>query len=333
MKNKLVVLVLSLVLAVSTLAGCGNSDKKNQSDVKESERELAESDNIGNSGETPSSEAILVDDSKKTLTDDAESIYMEMLENEVAGGEVLNLICDDFDMDGSDEAFAFVGGMTPGDEYTSDSYNGDIYYIDKNGVKLVKEGTIEYADTGSVLDFGAKKYFMIEEMYVTSYVTYIFSVDNGDYIEDCYSGVGDLGSINGNDFTIAISEYDGIYDTENDNYMGHTWKQYYFHYSEEDGYIKEYEGEYITKEEAEQLLPEGVIAEMISQGNEIDNIVLRENGILNVNYRYVDGADIIFNNVNYDTVNNKYIEPWGDPVDNWADSSFGGIYTRTVFTD
>lgn len=333
MKNKLVVSVLSIVLAVSAFAGCGNSDKEDKSKVKESKVELTESDDGEASIDVPSSEEILIDDPEGFLKDEAEPLYLEMLQAEVAGKEIQNLICDDFDMDGNYEAFAFVGEMTPGDEYFPDSYSGDVYFINESGVKLVKEGTMEYADAGSVLDFGVKKYFIIEEMYATSYVTYIFSAENGDYIEDCYSGVGDLGSINGNDFTIAISAYDGIYDTENDNYMGHTWKQYYFHYSEEDGYIKEYEGEYITEDEASALLPKGVIEEMISKGEKIDNIILRENGILNVNFRNEEGTDIVFNNVNYDTVNDKYVEPWGDPVDNWTDSSFGGIYTRTVFTD
>lgn len=275
-------------------------------------------------------------DASEELSEEAIQL-LNILKGVVDEEKILSFCCEDYDCNGVYEAFAFVGQFEPWDDYV-DFYSGEVYYVSTAGVDMVTNNEENhfysiYGNKGEVIDFGARKYFMVEKSYTTCWFSQIYTAVGDTWREENdYSGIGDIGKINGNEFTISFSSYDMMYDASLDSYIGHTWKQYYFYYSEEKDKIVEYEGQEISLEQAAQMCPEGILDEAVAEGYIIDNAILRSNGIININYHEEsEDGSIRYKNINYDTVKEVYIEPWGDKVTTWKDSSFDGTYHTSIY--
>lgn len=334
MKNKFLIMTISFILATASLIGCGSdastssAREKNakQEDKRDSsDRKSAKKDSEDEEFENEDSNNTDLDNNADTTN--LEDYFYNTLQEEVGDKTILQFSYLDYDNNGEYEAFAFVGSKNNGDEYMEDSYDGDLYFVNAKGVTLVKEGTMPYISTGYIADFGNRKYYTLNEIYATGYLTYIYSADYESYFEDDLSRIGDMSETNGDDFTIIISAYDGEYDKEMDTYLGHTWKVYYYHYSKAKDALVKYESEEISLDIAKDFLPEGMIDEILGEGYEIENIILRENDIININYHIQhENGNITYKNANYNISTNTFIEPWGEPVNNWQDSDFGGTY-------
>lgn len=334
MKKKVIILTLALLILVGS--GCQkSSDSGADGKVKkEKTTKTTEADETEETEEASIEETITeaaeetTIETEETTTEASNEIELSMEEialydrlvESVGEENILSFFCDDFDMDGTYEAFALVGE----DAGYEDSvfYDGTFYYIsgkDDNDVEAIKESDpVYFGSLGEVLDFGSRKYFVIHQDYTTARMSSIYTVRDGECVEDMFSNRGELRMADGYDFTITVSAYDGAYDFSSGNYLSHTWKPYYFYYSPEDDEIVEYVGQEITIDEANEFLNDDAIATLEADGYDIDNAYIRDNGIININY-HAEGEDSIhYSNLNYDTVNAKYLE------------NFYGIYYRSI---
>ncbi|GEM_PF-1357096 len=262
----------------------------------------------------------------------AEERLKEKLEKELSDsdGPILGFACEDYDCDGSYEAFAFTGQVNEGGEEFADEYYGELWFVNDDGVSLIDDGEKYYLEICHVADFGTRKFLLQYEAYATARVTEIYTVRDGKPVEDGLSRVGDMCEPDGNEFTITLSAYDVSYDKEMDTYLGHSWKPYYFRF-EGDEFIEDV-GVAIGRAEAESLCPKGMFDEIEAQGNTVDSIMLRENGILTVNYSHTDDAgNVDFKNANYNTEKKEYIDAWGTGEKTLSGSDFGGIYSLGIF--
>lgn len=343
MKKKILVALLAFAVLLCASCDAKSGSKKNKKDHKSSKttvdevddeedednEETEESEEITEFEETTEesveAEATTAQDIETTISD---SLYAYI--GNVSDDQIVTFYYDDYDMNGTTEAFVFVGVASDMDDFKT--YDGAFYFVSGNDVELVSESFPTFMDMGQILDFGSRKYFLVNQLYTTSNVTEIYSVDGDSYFEDEYSRFGALYNVNGNEFTITLSDYDGFYDTEMEMFMGHTWKPYYFSYFSDIDAIEEYKGTDISIEEAAAYLPEGVLDEVIAEGYVIDRMYIRSNGIVNVNYHKEEYGSVYYGNLNYDTVNQVYIDAYSMGEDNsWEHSSFGGIYYSNIY--
>lgn len=323
-----------IFLSAMCIAGCG----KNKAETAVTAAEEAAATEEQTVKEEPiiiveDSAAIEEEEKEEPVDSDAKADELrKLLEDSLADGdgEILAFVCDDYDCDGAYEAFAFTGSVIAGDEEMPDEYNGELWFVNESGTSIVCDEDRCYSKVCTPVDFGKRKFLLQYEAYVTARVTHIYTVRDGLPVEEPLSGVGDMSSEpDGNDFTVTISAYDGMYDAEAGCCIGHTWKPYYYRYDEsEDGFV-EYEPYVISRDEADGLLPEGVLDEVESEGNVISEIMMRDNGILTADYSmsYDNGSES-YGNVNYDTVKGRFIDVWGTGEDSWRASDFGGNYSR-----
>lgn len=258
-----------------------------------------------------------------------ENLYREMLQEAMgtSDGELIDFVCDDFDLDGEYEAFGFTGVSQEGDEYMPELHIGKIWFISKDGAKVICDDERNFTDVFRLLDFGNRKYIGLNEWYVTARVTYLYTVKNGDAVEDNMSGVGDMSDPQNGEVSVLLSAYDGTYDPEMDGYIGHTWKPYYFYYDESTDSLAEHIGVEIPEEDVAKICGENIIEEIEKEGYTIGKIYNRPNGILNINYTYeTEWGEISFHNANFDSNSNAFIDVWGVGENTWKASDFGGTY-------
>lgn len=258
-----------------------------------------------------------------------ENLYREMLQEAIgpSDGELLDFICDDFDLDGEYEAFGFTGISQEGDEYMPELHIGKIWFASKNGAEVICDDEKNFTNVFQLFDFGNRKYVGLSEWYVTARVTYLYTVKDGEAVEDNMSGVGDMAISESSEVSVLLSAYDSIYDPEMDGYIGHSWKPYYFYYDENTDAIVEYIGKEITEEDAVKICGENIIEEIEKEGYTIGKIYSRPNGILNINYiSEAENGEINYHNANYDSKKESFIDAWGVGANTWKDSDFGGTY-------
>jgi hypothetical protein len=114
-------------------------------------------------------------------------------------------------------------------------------------------------------------------------------------------------------------------------WVGHSWKPYYFYYSRNTGDFMEYGAKEITAKELSDIVGTDVVKELEGDGYTVDNIIQRDNGIINVNYsketKNKDGSrSIDYMNATYDTRISGYVKAWDDYEAGLYGSDFGGIY-------
>ncbi|MCH5350224.1 MAG: hypothetical protein J1E40_12925 [Oscillospiraceae bacterium] len=140
--------------------------------------------------------------------------------------------------------------------------------------------------------------------------SYLYDVSGGDVHELSASGkIGEITGIGNGVYTAVCHDYDKGPDT-----VEHTWKDYWFYF--ENGELKEYTGEKITKADFMQYSGgKSALDEITARGGEVVSILYRKNDIVNVNYTITEN-DVICNKFfTYDVsggdckgVKNVYIE-------------------------
>lgn len=233
--------------------------------------------------------------------------------------------CDDFDYNGEYEAFAFVGTVpVEGDDWGT--YDGEIWYVDQNDcIRL--EDQESYYHIFKEMNFEKRKYICFDRFAVTESRTIIATVKDETAYIDNYSSIGNVYDVKGNDFLISLSVYDTTYDASLGFMLGHSWKPYYFYYDEAADCLCEYGAHEIDVNEATALLPSGAMDAIAEKKGTVTTCILRDNGILNVNYEIVqEDGSIQYNNANYDTIAKSYIDAYGSDENSLENSNFGGTY-------
>lgn len=196
----------------------------------------------------------------------------------------------DFDGDGADELFA----VCRTDDTFGDIF-GSLWYASSDKAMQIYPALEEWGEFRTA-EVGGDTLILTERLYATGNVTYCFRVENGSPIGIDTFNAGSLTQTNGAEFTGIKSTYDFCTDG-----TGHTWKPYWFYY--ENGEFREHLGHSIlyenfkdnfggVSEEFAYLQP--YFDEIEAENGVITNVIVRDNGIININYKIVeDGKEFL----------------------------------------
>lgn len=210
---------------------------------------------------------------------------LKMFLEEMTGGyefhEAQTKLFGDFDKDGKNELIAYIEAPD-----TMTGYNlwfaseGYIEKIAPNAGNPVPTEEIKL----EIVNSGDNAFIKLEYCFITNSFSDYYRIVNSQVTPCTIEGYARQGlrpdGDSGN-FTAAHSTYDFCSDG-----TGHTWKTYWLYFSPEDNTFYPYVGHLMTEEEL--LKYEGaseVLENARSEGYEIADIYIRENGIININLR------------------------------------------------
>lgn len=240
-----------------------------------------------------------VDLAKGIESSDTETQLRERLA-EYGDGNIIWFSFDDFDEDGTYEAFAFVGKA--GAEYMY----GVLWYVNENYAAELKESGKWH--TPEIVNANGTN-FLFAENYDDG-LTYVFGIENSKVYETAVSGsFSHLTYMGGRDFTAEFTSYDYYEDEEKAKQEDPTTKIYWFYlengefheYGADDtlrrANLREYPtGSAVIDEIYQNGLTEGLINMYYPNADEetlntiadeagyFQSIMLRENGIINLNF-------------------------------------------------
>ncbi|MGN0609091.1 MAG: hypothetical protein ACI4J6_07780 [Oscillospiraceae bacterium] len=182
----------------------------------------------------------------------------------------------DLDGDGEEELFAVCG--------TGGTF-GSLWYASTERADEICTAQAEWGEFRTA-EVGGDTLILAERLSATDSVTYCFRVESETPLQLDTFGAGLLTQTGEAEFTGLQSTYDLCTDG-----TGHTQKPYWFRY--EDGSFKEYRGRSIlyenfkdgfggVTEDFAYLKP--YFDEIEAENGEISNFIVRDNGIVNINY-------------------------------------------------
>lgn len=228
-----------------------------------------------------------------------EELIREKLE-EYSEGQTIWFQFDDFDGDGTSEAFAFCGKA--GSEYLE----GMLWFVNENyAVELGENG--KWINPEMITVEGTT--FMFAENFDDG-LTYVFGIENSKVYETAVSGMfSNLEHQGGKDFTAEFTSYDYYEDEEKAKEEEPSTKKYWFYlengeffeYGADDSLrradLRAYEAgsevidviysQGLTDELLEMYYPdadEETLDFIAEEAGYFHSIMLRENGILNLNF-------------------------------------------------
>lgn len=225
--------------------------------------------------------------SAKTPNEQQTNALMDKLKTE-SGGTVVQFLCLDFDADKKFEAFAIVGSQAL---ELKDTYNGDLWFVSENTASRIGEASsYSYLERISI---GGQFLMSVDRNNMNGSLSYVYGVNEGQPYEDEISGtLTGLKQEADNSFTAIQDTYDACVDE-----TGHTWKPYWFYW---DNGFHEYGGVTLSEDALKQYSgAEKALEQIQSEKGRIESILIRENGIININYLTPwtrDGVDDYINN-------------------------------------
>lgn len=207
---------------------------------------------------------------------------LKMFLEEMTGGyefhEAQTKLFGDFDKDGKNELIAYIEAPD-----TMTGYN--LWFASEGYIEKIapNAGPTEEIKPEIVYS-GDNAFIKLEYCYVSDSVSDYFRIVNSQVAPCTIEGYARQGlrpDGDSGDFTAAHSTYDLCSDG-----TGHTWKPYWLYFSPEDNTFYPYVGHLMTEEEL--LKYEGasnVLEKARSEGYEIADIYIRENGIVNIDLR------------------------------------------------
>lgn len=242
---------------------------------------------------------------------DTETSIRDRLD-EYSGGNTVWFSMDDFDSDGTEEAFAFVG------KAGADYMEGVLWYVNENyAAELKEEGKWKMPEIVTVDGTS----FLFSEN-VDDGLTYVFGVEGSKVYETAVSGMfSHLVHVGGRDFTAEFTSFDYYEDDEKAKEEEPTTKPYWFYL--EDGEFHEYGADDTLKRADLRKFPTGsdiideiyesgltedllkkyypnaseeTLEEIATEAGYFKSIMCRENGIWNLNFygAYDDSFYITF---------------------------------------
>ena len=260
--------------------------------------------------------------------------YLKSLLHTVVGSaEIADFCMADFDCNGSLEAFAAV---VCDDKNYYDEALYDLYFVtEKNVEKISEDDWLEFHEN-NLLDFGNKKYYVVENCFTSSSTSRVYGVEEGVWFEEpsiTRRGGWITQITETNSMTIINDfDYDGQSQNGNGTY-GHTWKTHYIYW---DNGFKEYGGIHIS--ESQLLMCDGAkqYVDMIKDSNgEISGILYRENGVININYclNSADGTTFYENmtlKLDGAKVTAVVRKDWTDSIEKYSE---GGVYSEAFIPE
>ena len=252
-----------------------------------------------------------VDMSREIENTDVEEVIREKLD-EYREDQTIWFQFDDFDGDGTFEAFAFCGKA--GAEYLE----GVLWYVNENYAAELNESG-KWQNPEMVTVEGTT--FLFAENYDDG-LTYVFGIENSKVYETAVSGMfSNLEHLDGKDFTAEFTSYDHFEDEEKAKEEEPTTKKYWFYL--ENGEFYEYgaddslrradlRGYKAGSDVMDVIYKQGLTDELLEkyysdateeelayiadEAGYFHSIMLRENGIINLNFygAYEDCVYITF---------------------------------------
>ncbi len=280
MSRKIITAVI-IIISVS-LCGCRPSEKKALTDTSENPGQETSASSDRTEEKIDSSSSKPKEKPKKKKPD-----LKQILINEAGIGitDLIDFSGSDFDCDGQKEAFAITGSIS--DEERS-TVEGSLWFVSQSGAqKLTDSKGLGFNSRLRTMTMGNTTYVLVDEMYETAALTYVYSVSDGRAVEALFSGRGEvITDLDGPDrFRIMDSSYDMMFDEELGQMIGHTWKHYYYFYDPTEDGVFEYAGTDILPENIEYICQRDLVGELIGPKDSIDSMFLRGNGLLVINFR------------------------------------------------
>lgn len=209
------------------------------------------------------------------------------------GTEPLAIRIDDYDRNGTYEAFALVGKELDED---SALYEGKVWFVSDKGKAEPVYDNFGYWSDGEILECQYNCYYQIQLASGSSSPSAVWKV-SGDkceeitvFNENCVETFTTFSlNAHSNSLVASVDGFDASLENIDkiDSGVGHTHKPY-FYYDTPDG-IKEYGGVEITKAQLIALGGGAYIDLAENEGYTVKNIFIRKNGIINVNIYKYDG--------------------------------------------
>lgn len=228
--------------------------------------------------------------------------------------DIVSFIQYDFDGDGTEEAFALVGDTTDGIAGEI-LVEGDLWFVsDLSCEELHENMGMGIRSEPHYMTLGDTDYIIFDDVFMSESYSYVYYVEDSEVQEFELSGLGAIWGDEREDdlFSITDSTYDARYDAEMGFMIGHTWKKYYFFYDSENGNICEYGGTWIDAATVEFWTGRDLINELIPEGDTIDSVFMRGNGMIVINYEHTDeDGSIDYYHYIYDTLRMSFINDLG----------------------
>lgn len=234
------------------------------------------------------------------LEDLEESGYEKVTVNGLSFEDIIAVYSDDFDSDGSKEAFIFTGNYTT--DILVSSFSAELWFYNGSECEKISDEKT-YLFNAQIQYFGETEILILTEHYTSSNITRFWGVENGIPYELNISGMGgdyELESLGVSYSESAIknklvpdvtfSLIDSQYDSAEAGGItcGHTYKKYYFFWSSVEKEFREYGGAVIS--ESQLLKCDGaydIVDRIENSGGVIGDIYYRDCGIININYSKV----------------------------------------------
>ena len=313
MKNKNLLKVFCFVMVAVMLCGCNTvstaDDPVFDPDTREEEAET--SDNTDNTDSSDKLRNILIDQSG---CDES---------------EIVAYVREDFDGDGSEEAFALIGTAT--DDLGENIYGSVWFVTDEGCEKLYSSvGAMGLSSEPGFLTLGDTKYIYFNDSTVVESYSLVFYVSDGKVHDADFSIIGAVAASDGEPdrFTITHSSYDMYLDAESGFPVGHTYKKYYFFYDPEDGNVYEYAGTNIDAATVEFWCGRDLVNELIPEEDTVTGIFMRGNGLIVINYEHAeDDGNMHYFHYIYSTLKESFIDDMGRETDEEPQL---GIYLNSI---
>lgn len=246
------------------------------------------------SGETPDGTSVLAETAAETTSEtepkSAEQLALEEKILEAAGLDaelIYPSFIGDFDGDGSDELFA----VCRTDDTFGDIF-GSLWYASSDTAMQIYPAYEEWGGFRTA-EVGGDTLILVERRFGTGSVTYCYRIENGSPVGLDTFNVCSLTQTDGADFIGLKQTYDFCTDG-----TGSTLKPYWFYYR--DGSFHEYSAHSIAYENfidgfngsfAQFAYLQPYFDEIKAESGVITDIIVRDNGIVNINYKIIEDGE------------------------------------------
>lgn len=287
-------------------------------------------------------------DTKETLREQLQTLILTqydtlkrnaLLKSGMGEDSLLHMDYDDFDGDGSYEAFLFFGERC--DYYGNIEYIGDYWFAGADCCVCLSDSSIKesYRKIDGQMIFETadhrQKYLYCHSATVlTANLSRVWTVENGEPVQVHLPQIGEVlyRPESRWDFEVWADGYDHYYEPEDDLWTGHTWRPYFYHYERMPGEtgtgeLKPDVGEYISKEELQELCGFDLAGEVEAEGYEVTEIVRwKPSDIVTVNYTVPldEFGAITYENIVWDCVEQDYWRREERGVTCWQNAGYGG---------
>lgn len=217
------------------------------------------------------------------MTDEVRSL-IEFMEEHTGGyefHEVVPKFFGDFDGDGVSELIAYIDDPDSLCGFNIWCMNtADYLSLEMLPLPISNYTPVEYSDPEIVFS-GDLAFLKIEGLFVSDSISFYYRISDSRFSPctiDSFALQGLRPDKNG-DFTACHSTYD-----MNSDGTGHTWKPYWLYYSPDENTFYMYKGTDISEEKLlEYDGANKVLEKARSENMTVSEIILRENGIININ--------------------------------------------------